>query len=235
MYYVFDVDGTLTPSRGRIDEKFCQFLLNCAKKDRLVLVTGSDSAKTIEQIGDELFRAVDYSFNCSGNVVYHRGNLIFTSDWELPEAPWQWLENQLYKSEYPWKFGRHFEQRPGLLNFSFVGRNATGNNRTEYYEWDRRTNQRAQLCNQFNRKFPDLEAQIGGETGVDIFPKGKDKAQILDWLTGPVCFFGDRLDPEGNDRPLADRIQKDKRGASYAVRNWRDTWQLLKLMNLVQE
>lgn len=235
MYYVFDVDGTLTPSRGLIDPEFCRFLISSAQKDKLVLVTGSDSAKTIEQIGTELFRAVDYSFNCTGNVIYHKGDLIFSSEWELPDDAWEWLESELDQSEYPWKFGLHFEQRPGLLNFSFVGRNATGNNRSEYFEWDKRTGQRRRLCQKFNERFPDLEAQIGGELGVDIFARGRDKGQILDWLKGPVCFFGDRLDPEGNDRPLADRIQQDNRGATYAVRNWRDTWQFLKLMNLNHE
>lgn len=235
MYYVFDVDGTLTPSRGKIDPEFCRFLIGSTQKDKLVLVTGSDSAKTIEQIGTELFRAVEYSFNCTGNVIYHKGDLIFSSEWELPEEPWQWLENELAQSDYPWKFGLHFEQRAGLLNFSFVGRNATGNNRSEYFEWDQRTGQRRRLCQRFNERFPDLEAQIGGELGVDIFARGKDKSQILDWLKGPVCFFGDRLDPEGNDRPLADRIQQDNRGATYAVRNWRDTWRYLKLMNLNHE
>ena len=235
MYYVFDVDGTLTPSRGSIDPEFCEFLISCAQKNKIVLVTGSDRDKTVEQIGLELFNLTTYSFNCAGNEVYQKGQSTYKSDWVLPDDAWLWLENELYSSEYKARYGRHFEQRTGLLNFSVVGRKAGTTQRTAYYEWDKINNERNIIAKAFNKRFPNLTAQIGGETGIDIFPKGKDKSQILDWFEGPICFFGDRMDPEGNDRPLAERITNDNRGASYAVRNWKDTWHYLKLMNLIHE
>ena len=41
------------------------------------------------------------------------------------------------------------------------------------------------------KEFPFLEASVGGEISIDIYPRGKNKAQVLDEITGPVVFFGD--------------------------------------------
>ena len=52
--YIFDVDGTLTPSRGKIDAEFLQFMLFFAGSNDVYLVTGSDRQKTLEQVGLDL-------------------------------------------------------------------------------------------------------------------------------------------------------------------------------------
>ena len=44
--FIFDVDGTLTPSRGTIDPEFKEFFMAFAKKNNVYLVTGSDRPKT---------------------------------------------------------------------------------------------------------------------------------------------------------------------------------------------
>ena len=228
MFYVFDVDGTLTPSRGTIDTAFKTWFLDFARKHKVCYVTGSDRDKTIEQISEELFNIAVYSFNCAGNDVYQNGQLTYSSDWTLPDSAWIWLRNELDQSSYKARYGRHFEQRTGLLNFSIVGRNAKGSQRTAYYEWDCVHKERADICNRFNRQFPELQAQIGGETGIDIFEKGCDKSQILNTLYGYIEFFGDRMDPEGNDRPLSDAIIDRNTGVCYNVKNWQETWHILK-------
>ena len=48
--YIFDVDGTLTPSRKKIEHEFwAPFLIFC-RHNHVSLVTGSDREKTIEQL-----------------------------------------------------------------------------------------------------------------------------------------------------------------------------------------
>lgn len=229
MHYVFDVDGTLTPSRGTMDPAFKDWFTRFVNKYPVSFVTGSDLEKTVEQIGQDLVDAVEYSFNCSGNAVYRRGELIDKLDWVLPEEPWQFLESYLYEhSTYKFRYGKHFEQRIGMLNFSVVGRNAVGSQRTEYYQWDKINQEREYLVGQINQRWPDLQAAAGGETGIDIFPRGCDKAQVLERLQGEVCFFGDRIDPNGNDWTLAQRIVAENRGRYYNVKDWNDTWTTLK-------
>ena len=48
--FIFDVDGTLTPSREEIDGDFAVFFGNFCAENDVYLVTGSDKEKTIEQV-----------------------------------------------------------------------------------------------------------------------------------------------------------------------------------------
>mgnify|MGYP000686652846 CR=1 FL=1 len=54
-HFIFDVDGTLTPSRGEIDHDFAVFFSTFCAENNVYLVTGSDRDKTIEQIGEEIY------------------------------------------------------------------------------------------------------------------------------------------------------------------------------------
>lgn len=228
MRYIFDVDGTLTPSRGMIDPKFKVWFKKFIELYPVSLVTGSDREKTIEQLGLDIIDSVEYCFSCSGNAVYQKGQLIEKSDWIMPDDAWLFLENYLYQSKYDKKYGKHFEHRIGLLNFSVVGRNAVGQQRTEYYKWDKVHSERDYLVKIINERWPELQAAAGGETGIDIFARGKDKSQILDKLEGNVTFFGDRIDENGNDYTLAMRIIDENRGRYYNVTNWSHTWTQLQ-------
>lgn len=229
MYFIFDVDGTLTPSRGKIDSEFEKYFKKFISKYPVALVTGSDLGKTLEQLGQDILKAVDYSFNCSGNAIYKENTLIKNSDWTAPEDLRGYLFEVLSNSKYRFRYGNHLEQRIGMLNFSVVGRDAVGVQRKHYYEWDLKTNERQKLCEYINNHWKDIHAVVGGETGIDIFERGKDKSQILEFIhTQEVHFFGDRMDPVGNDWPLGKRILDEKRGKIYHVKDWKDTWSRLK-------
>jgi phosphomannomutase len=67
--YVFDVDGTLTPSRVRMNEEFRQEFLAFQETNNTYLVTGSDYPKTLEQVGEEVISKAKLVFNCCGNEV----------------------------------------------------------------------------------------------------------------------------------------------------------------------
>jgi hypothetical protein len=78
--------------------------------------------------------------------------------------------------------------------------------------------------------FPDLEAKVGGDTGIDIFPKGLDKSQIAQHVKGAAIFFGDKMMPGGNDRPLAEQVVKRFGGRAIEVKDWNDTWKRMKMI-----
>ena len=86
--YLFDVDGTLTPSRKPIVEdfkKYFKFWINTQQSsgNKVYFITGSDKDKTIEQVGEDLWMLVDGSYQNSGNQLFCKGELIFESDWEM--------------------------------------------------------------------------------------------------------------------------------------------------------
>ena len=68
--YIFDVDGTLTPSRGRMDKEFSLWFGKFCIENDVYLVTGSDRPKTIEQIGEYLYSKCKRVYQCSGNDVW---------------------------------------------------------------------------------------------------------------------------------------------------------------------
>lgn len=223
--YVFDVDGTLTESRQLIDLEFNDWFCTWCQDKKIFLVSGSDYEKTDEQLDVESIAPVA-SYNCSGNSIWVDGIEIYRNDWKLTEEQSQWLETQLYISGFHIRAGKHIEERPGMVNFSIVGRNASPEQRLEYRKWDIKTSERRKLARQFNYRYIDLDAQVGGETGIDIYPKGKDKAQIRQFLTGKIVFFGDAIFPGGNDWSLAGALHEAD--IWHKVNNYHETWDILK-------
>jgi phosphomannomutase len=234
MYFIFDVDGTLTPSRGKMDHEFKLWFLNFIKQNPVALVTGSDLQKTLEQLGEDIVHSVEYSFNCSGNAIYKHGKLIYQSAWSCPSDLKEYLEEVLSNSKYTFRYGNHLENRIGMLNFSVVGRGAIGAQRDHYYHWDLQHQERASICKYINSTWDNVQAVVGGETGIDIFEKDCDKSQVLKYITDTdIHFFGDRMDVVGNDWPLGKVIIDKKLGSIYNIKNWEDTQRNLKFMESV--
>ena len=76
--FLFDVDGTLTPSRQKIDKEFSKFFSKFCKTNEVYLVTGSDRDKTIEQLGKTLYNKAKKVYNCSGNSVWVKHKNVYT-------------------------------------------------------------------------------------------------------------------------------------------------------------
>ena len=233
MNYVFDVDGTLTPSRQPINEKFKEFFLNWMEGKEVYLVTGSDKEKTIEQVGEEIWNKCTRVYQSCGNEVYENGKLIKEKVFKLDDELKFELFTILAHSKIPEKWGNHIEERPGLINFSTVGRNIPDERRSAYVKWDDKHKERKSICKLLTDKFPKLDASIGGEISIDIHPKGQDKSQIVDDLVGPIMFFGDKCEPGGNDYPIVSRLyteqEENKRQCIvHKVTRWEITKSILE-------
>ena len=224
--FVFDVDGTLTPSRGKIDKEFAAWFEHFATHNACYLVTGSDKMKTVEQIGLSIYNLAMRVYNCNGNDVWEQDRNVHQNEWILEETPHTFLAQCLTESEFPLRTGQHFEHRPGMVNFSVVGRGADKDQRAQYVSYDTKNAERYKIAQSFNIMFPNLEAKVGGETGIDISPKGFDKSQIVKDFDSndTLIFFGDAMQLGGNDEPLANA---NKKGYNYHVKHWKDTWRIL--------
>ena len=227
--FIFDIDGTLTPSRRKIEPDFLEFFLDFVDHNEVYLVTGSNKEKTVEQIGSELYNKVKRVYNCAGNDVYEGLHNVYRNPWVMPDVAMRFLQDELDYSVYPVRTGKHIELRPGCVNFSIVGRNANWDERDEYKKWDKDRDERVDIATRFNDRFPDLYAFVGGETGIDISVKGADKSQILRDFTkdDDLRFFGDRMDEHGNDYPLAIAIAEKHMGYAFQVDGYEDVKQML--------
>ena len=210
---------------------FQSWFLEFTKNYRVSLVTGSDCDKTIEQVGEDIFNSVEYSFNCAGNAVYQQGQLVYQNEWGGDLKLLKHLGRELVNTNWRSKLqvGNHVEMRPGMINFSIVGRNCTQKVREEYYDWDQKHKERADICRRLKEEFPELTFEIGGQISIDIFPNGCDKSQVLKYFNNEeIIFFGDRIELGGNDYHLAQAIIDKGLGRCYNVSNWLDTEKVLK-------
>tara|TARA_B100001113_G_scaffold131873_1_gene107870 strand:+ start:569 stop:1273 length:705 start_codon:yes stop_codon:yes gene_type:complete len=227
--FIFDVDGTLTPSRKKIEHEFwAPFLIFCRHHD-VYLVTGSDRQKTLEQLGLDICYTAKRVYNCSGSDVYEKDKNVYRDDWELPKDVEMHLKDELAFSDFPLRNGNHIERRPGGVNFSILGRDADPmKGRKEYMSWDAIHGERDYLARRLLYSFPELTVALGGQTGIDIGPKGSDKSQILRDFNeeDELHFFGDRMKKGGNDYSLAQAVEK-RCGFAYNVENYTETWKLL--------
>ena len=221
--FIFDVDGTLTPSRKQIDSAFfAEFLIFCCKFD-VYLVTGSDRDKTVEQVGLDIYNRCKRVFNCSGADIYDGNNSVYRSDWKPSDELISFLNDELDHSTFPIRTGNHIEHRPGGINFSILGRGEDNmRGRDEYVKWDRNTAERIAIADRIKNQFPNLNVQIGGQTGLDI--SDSDKSQIIKYFSfdDEIHFFGDMMEEGQNDYPLAKAVQ-ERCGKTYNVKNWEET------------
>lgn len=226
--FIFDVDGTLTPSRGRIDPEFRDYFLKFCEDFSVYLVTGSDYPKTQEQLGDEILQKVIVSFNCSGNSNWARGTEIYRDDFIVGEDLISFLKEKLEESKFSQVGSTNIEYRQGMINFSVVGRPCTLEMRYTYKLWDDYNQERLKICLELMDKFPGIVAQVAGETGIDIFSHGRDKSQVAEWIPHPITFFGDKMQVGGNDHPLAVRLEGYPHSRSIQVKDWGDTYNYLR-------
>ena len=212
--FLFDVDGTLTPSRLKISESMkntLKKLKNHPQVSCVAIVGGSNMKKQKEQLGEEVLNSLDYVFSENGlvafkkNQCFHRQNLVKY----LGEDNYQRLVNTTMKIfanlDLPVKRGTFLELRSGMLNISPIGRSCSQEERMQFYHLDQQRNIRDQIIIQLQQQLQDLNLAFvsGGQISIDIFPQGWDKRYCLQHFDASqfdrIFFFGDRTSPTGND------------------------------------
>ncbi|KRY60349.1 Guanine nucleotide-binding protein alpha-12 subunit [Trichinella britovi] len=238
---LFDVDGTLTRPRQKIDNDFLEYLRSLSKKIPLAVVGGSDIDKVLEQLDLNLKDACDlfeYVFAENGLFVAKKNQQFPTATIQevIGEEKLQEFINYClhYLSEVklPVKRGNFIEFRKGMLNVSPIGRSCSQNERNEFVEYDEKHQIREKFIEELRKRFPvekyGLHFSIGGQISIDVFPVGWDKRYCLQFLEKDdfreIYFFGDRTFPGGNDY----EIFEDPRTIGHRVTSPKDTERELK-------
>ena len=211
--YVFDVDGTLTEPRMKMDSSFANEFLLWAKNKQCFVATGSDYNKTKQQVPWDILECFENIFCCMGNEIRSDfGAVVHKSNFIIPDNLDQDLQDFLRNTKFNLKTGNHIEFRTGMINFSIVGRNADYEQRATYNLWDKENKERQAIVEFINKNYPTLNASVGGSISIDIIEEGQDKGQIIHHLENAgatkVVFVGDRCDPGGNDYGVIRELQK---------------------------
>uniref|UniRef100_A0A672KBV9 Phosphomannomutase n=1 Tax=Sinocyclocheilus grahami TaxID=75366 RepID=A0A672KBV9_SINGR len=202
---LFDVDGTLTPPREKIDPELDDFFQALRKKVKIGVVGGSDYSKIAIQnhLGEELLQdLINFCLSYMGLI-------------KLPK-----------------KRGTFIEFRNGMINISPIGRSCTLEERIEFSEIDKREKIREKFVAALQEEFAGKGLQFtrGGLISFDIFPEGWDKRLCLDVLEqeglDAIYFFGNETSLGGNDY----EIFEDPRTISFTVCSPEDTARLCREM-----
>jgi phosphomannomutase len=222
----FDVDGTITEARRRIDSTMLDMLLALCDSRRVWIVTGSNESKCSEQIGT-LFYTAERVYCCAGSELWTGGNKIKSTDWHPPVQLGLDLLAALEASGYDEQTGHHLEVRTGMINLSIPGRNATQAQRDRFTAWDDKTKTRRRIADDINLRHPQVHATLGGKTGIDITKRGCGKHVILSDADESIWFWGDECRSGGNDYSLAESLTRPG-DRVFCTTGWQDTYHQLK-------
>ncbi|RWS22190.1 hypothetical protein B4U80_06428 [Leptotrombidium deliense] len=221
---LFDVDGTLTHPRQKIEPQMEKYLQKLRNVVHVALVGGSDLSKIYEQMCgnsgnankplEELLEEYDYVFAENGLVSYKGSTLLGKQSIAnfLGEEKCQEFINfcldYMSKLIIPRKRGNFIEFRNGMINVTICGRSVTQAEREEFAAYDQQHHLRKQFVEALEKRFPEeygLAFVIGGQISIDVFPKGWDKTYCLRWIPDnfkTIHFFGDKTAVGGNDHSI---------------------------------
>lgn len=214
---VFDMDGTLTPSKAPMRRDMARVLHRLLEKKMVAVIGGGRYEQFRRQFvkrakfPPRLLRRL-FLFPTSSTAFYrwNRGwKKIYAH--ELPAKTKTKIraafEKVFKEAEYvhPDKiYDLIIEDRGTQITFSAAGQKAPIPVKEA---WKRKNDKlRARLARELAKKLPNLEVRVGGLTSIDITRKGIDKAygirQIEKVLKVPrkdMLFIGDAIFPGGND------------------------------------
>ncbi|MBR5154280.1 MAG: HAD-IIB family hydrolase [Alphaproteobacteria bacterium] len=223
--YVFDMDGTLTPARQPMQKDFSFRFLPWLKSNLAYIAAGSNYEKLTEQLPPDVVSSFSGIFSSMGNVYHKKGVEIYKNEIKLDKEMLKSLERFRKTTTYDGKlYNNYMELRPGMLNFSVLGRNCPFSEREKYHEWDNIHHEREKIAKYMNDNFKDYDFSLGGKISIDIVPKGFGKEQIAHVIrqTHPndkIIFIGDRVVEGGNDYTLAQALHAMENTEVVAVEN----------------
>ncbi|KAL4239943.1 Phosphomannomutase 2 [Mactra antiquata] len=229
---IFDVDGTLTAPRKRVEPDMEAFLQKLKSKVKVALVGGSDLVKIAEQMGgDDVIDKFDYVFAENGLVAYKDGkqigqqNLLKHMGEEVLQRVINFSLQYMSQLTLPAKRGTFVEFRSSMLNLCPVGRSCSQAERDEFAAYDKEHNVRQKFKAALEKEFANcgLQFAIGGQISLDVFPVGWNKTYCLKFLEtdgyNAMHFFGDKTAEGGNDH----EIFADERTIGHTVTSPADT------------
>lgn len=224
---VFDLDGTLSPSKFHIDPEMAEIFKSLLLVKTVAVISGGK----FEQFEIELLNPLkDQNVNyqnlflfptCSSvGYKYDDGELKLMYANYLSEEEVEKIKNaftQAYEEigyQDPEKiYGEVVENRKSQVSFSALGQDIVsvlGEEGIRQKEvWHTNNDVRPQMAEVLKKLLPEFEVRIGGLTTIDVTAKGIDKAygvyQIQEHLGVPISkmlFVGDALFEGGNDHAV---------------------------------
>lgn len=215
---IFDLDGTLAPSKSPMDEEMANLLFSLLEKKKVVVVSGGGYPQfetqflvrlptTGERLGNLLLMPT------SGTRLYVWRN-AWCEQYAEHLSPKEKEKIMITFNEslkmsgfaHPSKiFGQQIEDRGSQITFSALGQEAPLELKNA---WDPDHSKRQKIVELMKNKMPEFDIRIGGATSIDVTRRGVNKGyavrkleEYLKLSIDDMLFVGDALFHGGNDYP----------------------------------
>ena len=214
---VFDLDGTLAPSKSSISEEISTLLGTLLSVSKVAVISGGDWPQFEKQLLSKLPQD-KYLKNLSLLPTSGTKYYEYKSGWEkrysedftgeekkkIISSLNKAVEKSGFKVKDVW--GEQIEDRGSQITFSALGQQAP---LEEKKKWDPDFGKRKKIKEILEPSLPEFSIRLGGTTSIDITKPGIDKAyairklrDILSIKIKEMIFIGDALFDGGNDFPV---------------------------------
>ena len=231
---MFDLDGTLAASKSEISPAMVHMLRALLSAIDVCIISGGSfeqfDAQVLRHLGEFCdLKRLHLMPTCGTRYLRWEGGAWAEVYFEKLSSDqknraFEVLRNGAEKLGF-WTndtWGPALEDRGSQVTYSALGQSAPVDVKSA---WDPDNSKKESLRKFAAERLPDLEVKSGGSTSIDVTRRGIDKAYgarklmlALRLTEREILFFGDRLDPDGNDYPI-----KAMGIDCIEVHGWRDT------------
>lgn len=215
---IFDLDGTLAPSKSPIDQEMSELLIKLLTRKKVAVMSGggypqfeTQFLRVLPNTGENLSNL--FIMPTSGTKLY-----TWKGDWreqysehlslKEKEKVMISLSESLKQAKYQKPttiYGDLIEDRGSQITFSALGQKAPLDLKTA---WDPTHQKRDSIVSYLKPKIPEFDIRLGGTTSIDITKRGVNKGYGIRQLEkhlkmhlDDMIFIGDALYHGGNDYP----------------------------------
>ena len=209
--YIFDMDGTLTPSRGIISVAMGEALEELVRWRKVIIISGADSSQVEKQLSiEDDFWEVGLNIvkmSQNGNVCEDIDNVMWCRKLDTYSRMEIFSHINSVLKKFPIRVDDIedlVEDRGAQVSFSLVGHNASSEKKSAF---DPGGHLRRQVLQFVPFNVPGLTVRVGGTTCLDYIAEDGTKAHNLQRLLNPdeladATYVGDQLYPGGNDNDV---------------------------------
>lgn len=239
---IFDLDGTLAPSKSAIDAEMSELLTALISHVKVAVISGGGYGQFEKQFLSNLPRAAEHYSNLVLLPTSGARFWLWRGNWHEEYAEHLTtkektkilgaLKDALKASQYvppATVYGEIIEDRGSQITFSALGQSAPVDVKKD---WDPDFKKREKIAAILRPKLPEFDVRLGGSTSIDVTRRGVNKAygihrlqQYFNLKPEDITFVGDALFYGGNDYPArstgVDCIQvKGPEDAKQLIRSW---------------
>ncbi len=214
---VFDLDGTLAPSKSPIDDEMGTLLEALLGVVKVAIISGAAFAQFDTQVLARIpqrdrFDRLSLLPTCGTKFLQYRDGWHELYSEDLSKAQQQQIVGALneavaatgFQAKKTW--GDPIDNRGTQITYSALGQQAPLD---EKEKWDPDFSKREKIKAILDKTLSGFSVRLGGSTSIDVTLPGIDKAygmrKLRDTLGIPIeemIYVGDALFPGGNDAPV---------------------------------